>query len=483
MTNLLQSPDDERLENETRQRSHNTPDLAREALHPRHWLVEEVLTSAPLVVSDMLAFAASTAAVHALGRAIGMGGPNLLGLLPSIGAVLLLIAFSTGLYPASALNPILELRRIVRGTFLAFVTCAIYVHGFHEVLVSPLPLLAAMLTTAVAIPTCRGLLRRRLAGRSWWGRSATIAGDVDSLQTLHARRTRLRQHGVRPLAWHTELDNDTLIAIAATQPNWLILSASEAWESILTRPIASHFRQISVLVPSLGRIFGQSWLEPAHVGSSTAVHFRNRLMFRRYAFAKRCLDLGICLLALPFVLPIFLVLALLVRLSSKGPVFFGHERLGRGGKTVKVWKFRTMVVDAQQRLEEYLAAHPELAEEWAATHKLKNDPRVTSIGRFLRHTSLDELPQLISVIRGEMSLVGPRPIVPDEIVKYGDVYPLYKQVTPGVTGLWQVSGRNDTTYPERVALDAAYVRNWSIWLDLYVLFRTVKTVLRREGAF
>ena len=147
------------------------------------------------------------------------------------------------------------------------------------------------------------------------------------------------------------------------------------------------------------------------------------------------------------------------------------------------WKFRTMFQDAHLVLEHYLEAHPELLDEWKADHKLRYDPRVTKIGRFLRKTSLDELPQLWNVIRGDMTLVGPRPIVTAEIEKYGDYYGLYTMVKPGITGLWQVSGRNNTTYEERVQLDAYYVRNWSPWMDLYLLLRTIRIVLFAKGAY
>ena len=142
-----------------------------------------------------------------------------------------------------------------------------------------------------------------------------------------------------------------------------------------------------------------------------------------------------------------------------------------------------MVCDADAVLQTYLAANPQARAEWERDHKLKRDPRVTWIGRLLRQTSLDELPQLWNVLRGEMSLVGPRPIVDDEIRKYGDVFLEYTRVLPGITGLWQVSGRNNTTYDERVSLDAFYVGNWSVWLDLYILFRTIRVVLLREGAY
>jgi Undecaprenyl-phosphate galactose phosphotransferase WbaP len=182
-------------------------------------------------------------------------------------------------------------------------------------------------------------------------------------------------------------------------------------------------------------------------------------------------------------LPIIALIALLVKISSPGPVIYGQQRIGFRGRQFKAWKFRTMVSDADSVLEKYLAADRQLREEWEKNHKLRNDPRVTKIGRWLRLTSLDELPQLWNVLLGEMSLVGPRPIVKAEISKYGETFDLYTKVLPGITGLWQISGRNNTTYAERVRLDSYYVRNWSPWIDLYILARTFKVVLRGEGAY
>jgi undecaprenyl-phosphate galactose phosphotransferase len=182
-------------------------------------------------------------------------------------------------------------------------------------------------------------------------------------------------------------------------------------------------------------------------------------------------------------LPVLGAIALLVKLTSRGPVVFAHTRIGRGGRPVRVLKFRTMRKDSQAALREYLAKNPEAKKEWEETFKLQNDPRVTRIGKFLRNTSLDELPQLWNVIRGEMSVVGPRPIVNEEIVRYGSYFKFYAAVKPGITGLWQVCGRNDTTYEQRVRIDEYYVRNWSPWLDLYVLARTAITLIRRTGAY
>jgi lipopolysaccharide/colanic/teichoic acid biosynthesis glycosyltransferase len=148
-----------------------------------------------------------------------------------------------------------------------------------------------------------------------------------------------------------------------------------------------------------------------------------------------------------------------------------------------VWKFRTMRVNSEQMLAGHLAKNPGAAEEWRRGQKLKNDPRVTRLGRILRKASLDELPQLVNVVRGEMSMVGPRPIVDSEIQKYGSAFALYRQVIPGLTGLWQVSGRNERSYDERVELDTYYVRNWSPWLDIYLLARTIKVVVTGYGAY
>lgn len=197
---------------------------------------------------------------------------------------------------------------------------------------------------------------------------------------------------------------------------------------------------------------------------------------------KRTLDLGLTLLLGVMSLPLVLLIVLLIKLTSSGPVFYGQRRCGRGGVPFTAWKFRSMTSDAPQVLERCLATNPELYEEWRRTHKLRDDPRVTRLGRFLRRSSLDELPQFWNILRGEMSLVGPRPIVAEEIARYGDDFALYKKVTPGLTGLWQVSGRNNLSYEERVELDLYYVRNWSVRLDLHVLARTPAVVLRQDGA-
>ncbi len=213
------------------------------------------------------------------------------------------------------------------------------------------------------------------------------------------------------------------------------------------------------------------------------LRFRNNLAHWYNRAMKRAFDLVVCLLGLVVVIPVTIVIAALVRLDSKGPVFFAHHRIGQGGRTFPCYKFRSMVPDAESVLKDYLATHPAAREEWERDFKLKDDPRITRIGAFLRKTSLDELPQVFNVLKGDMSLVGPRPIITAEIPKYGEYFADFCLVPPGITGMWQVNGRSDTTYEERVQMDTWYVRNWSVWIDITYLFKTVAVVLARKGAY
>ena len=198
---------------------------------------------------------------------------------------------------------------------------------------------------------------------------------------------------------------------------------------------------------------------------------------------KRVFDLTITILISPFVLLIVAIIALAVALESPGPIFFSHRRIHRGGAYFSMWKFRTMCLNSAEVLTKHLEDHPEDREEWALNHKLKNDPRVSRIGLFLRRTSLDELPQIWNVFAGTMSLVGPRPIVTAEIEKYGDDFIFYTMVKPGITGLWQASGRSTLTYPQRVALDRRYVEHWTLWMEIQILVRTVRVVFNMNGAY
>ena len=202
-----------------------------------------------------------------------------------------------------------------------------------------------------------------------------------------------------------------------------------------------------------------------------------------YKVVKRVCDLLLAAIAMPILVPVIVLLALLIRLTSPGPVFFSHRRICKNGAFFSMWKFRTMCVNSSEVLEHYLAEHPEARVEWNETHKLQDDPRVTRIGRLMRRLSLDELPQIWNVITGRMSLVGPRPIVAAEVEKYAACFHCYTRVKPGVTGLWQISGRSTLSYDARVKLDCDYVTQWNLINDMKILLLTVRSVVNQEGAY
>lgn len=198
--------------------------------------------------------------------------------------------------------------------------------------------------------------------------------------------------------------------------------------------------------------------------------------------AKRALDVAFSVFALLFFLPAILLIVVAIKAFSRGPVFYGHTRRGFGGATFRCLKFRSMVMNGDEVLARHLADNPAAAIEWNATQKLRDDPRVTPIGRLLRKSSLDELPQFINVLRGEMSVVGPRPVVTSELTHYGAHAADYLCARPGITGLWQISGRSDTSYAQRVAFDAEYVRSWSLAKDMRIIVMTVPATILQRGS-
>jgi len=199
--------------------------------------------------------------------------------------------------------------------------------------------------------------------------------------------------------------------------------------------------------------------------------------------SKRGIDIVIALIALIVFSPLFLMIAALVKFTDGGSVFYGHRRIGHNGQEFRCMKFRTMVQNGEKVLQDYLRNNPDAYEEWRTTRKLQNDPRVTAVGAVLRKLSLDELPQLFNILKGEMSIVGPRPVVADELEMYEASASYYLQTRPGLTGLWQVSGRNDVSYETRVAMDTMYVKNWSITRDLLIIVRTVPAVCMSRGSY
>ena len=199
----------------------------------------------------------------------------------------------------------------------------------------------------------------------------------------------------------------------------------------------------------------------------------------KYESIKRILDVIISSIGLILLLPVFLILAIIIKIDSKGPIIYAHKRIGKNGKEIKIYKFRTMYKNANEMIKDFTE---EQMEEWKTNFKLKNDPRVTKVGNILRKTSLDELPQIINIIKGELSIIGPRPVVEEELEKYGSNKNKFLSITPGLTGFWQANGRSDTTYEQRMQMELYYVDNYNFKLDCQIFFKTFSAVLKKEGA-
>jgi exopolysaccharide production protein ExoY len=220
-------------------------------------------------------------------------------------------------------------------------------------------------------------------------------------------------------------------------------------------------------------------------GNHDAIDSEEASISRVYALGglyKRLIDIVLASVALVWSIPLFAIVAVAIKLCDRGPIFFKHERVGLGGKTFSCLKFRTMRVRSDIHLMRYLEANPQAAEEWKSKQKLSNDPRITAIGGSLRRSSIDELPQLINVLKGDMSLVGPRPVTTEEMARYGRDAAHYLSARPGLTGAWQVSGRNDVSYEQRVLMDAEYCRTWSLIGDISIMLRTVPALFSQRGS-
>jgi len=416
-------------------------------------------------------------------------------------AVLFVMAYAVAkLYPGVAMSPVEELRRLTVTTTLLYLLLGSSIFLFREVeLYSRAAFLMAWPLTLLCVIFGRYGIRSLFARQRWWGYPVIVMGAGQTGEMVIRQLQRQPSLGLKPIAL---LDDDvskhgTLAGVPVVGDLSMAPMLAKTFKipyAIVAMPGVSHTR-LSQLLQNYGRtfahlmiipdLFGMAslWVGAKDLGGILGLEVRQQLFLPGPRLLKAVLDKGLGVTIGLLLLPLIVIVSLLVAFDSPGPILYSQTRIGRGGKLFKAWKFRSMVVDADVVLDKYLYNHPELQASWERDHKLKDDPRITRIGKFLRQTSLDELPQLWNILKGEMSMVGPRPIVHAEVWRYADKFDLYLQVLPGLTGLWQVSGRNNVTYDERVNFDAYYVRNWSMWLDLYILIRTFKVVLAGDGAY
>jgi Undecaprenyl-phosphate galactose phosphotransferase WbaP len=407
-----------------------------------------------------------------------------------------------GLYPGYGLDYVEELRRQTYALAASLAITSIFAFAFQvgDLLSRPL-LVSGYFGLLILTPPLRYLVKRGMARLGLWGKAVVILGAGRTGERLLSALQREWSLGFRPIA---VFDNrraptggvlegvpyggtltDAMGLARERVADTVIFAMPHARRSRLVRFVelaSRNFRNV-IVIPDLAGIITPSAVTARDLAGTFGVEVKHNLLNPWALRAKRMLDLLAVVVGGLLISPLLLTIAVLIKLTSPGPIFYAQQRLGSENRHFRCWKFRTMYADADFFLTELLQTNPELRSEWERNQKLRSDPRITPFGCFLRKTSLDELPQLWNVLRGEMSLIGPRPIVDAEVPKYSNIYQLYQRVKPGISGLWQVSGRNDTGYEERVALDAHYVRNWSVWLDIVILARTVASVIFCRGAF
>ncbi len=397
-----------------------------------------------------------------------------------------------------------EARRLLQSLLISFVLIMVLVfisrsRGYLQF--SRAVILMAAATALIIFPLFRLGMKTLLARLGIWRKAVIILGTNPTARQAARglRKDAMLGYDVkgflREEAGAPEADLDGFPVLGGVAELNAVCGRFAVRDVIIALPDTSQDRLIEVIescedfaetiriVPNIGSLFNLG-VAVEGLGDVLSLSVARNLIKPWNRVLKTVFDYFFATLAALLILPVFLIVAAAIRIDSRGPVIFVQERLGRRGRVFKFYKFRSMHRDNEARLARFLKENPSVQREWDAYQKIKGpDPRVTRVGRFIRRYSLDEIPQLINVLKGDMSLVGPRPYLGREMGEIGKSYPLISRVKPGLTGLWQTSGRNLLTFRERLILDEHYIRNWSLWLDITILLRTGRAVARREGAF
>ena len=404
---------------------------------------------------------------------------------------------AANLYPGYGLTAVVEIERTVKPiTFVyALLATTVYVFDVYEYFPRSIFFMAWGLSL-LFVPLVRFFLRNRLSLLPWYGLPVLfVAPNGTPPRGLEALQN-CRRMGWKPLAVYVlgdshEKDTGVDVPLLTSWEQMLAMKENEAVDTVLVsisdieqhrdflQMLSKKFKHLVLVFPA--DYLGSIWVYPRDLEGRLGLELRFQLLEPTAVLIKKCIDIILGAILLVLILPFVLVIAIMIRLDSPGPVLFRQERLGKGFARFKVLKFRTMAVDAEQKLQYMLEEDPQSWREYRLYHKLANDPRVTRMGRWLRKFSVDELPQLWNVVRGEMSLIGPRAYLPSELDDMGRYADLILQVKPGLTGWWQVMGRQETPFQRRLKLDQYYISNWSLWLDLYVFLKTFWVILRGQG--
>ena len=455
-----------------------------------------------LLVSDVF-FLALSIFVSFLLRGLILSSPMnsvpYLSIMPFILASLPLIFFLRGLYPGFGIDVIKELRLITYSTtivFAIFTTISFLMKDPWDY--SRMIYLSSWILATISVPLGRSLVRKIFGSKSWWGIPVIIIGAGGAGEKVIRSLQKHAHIGLKPIVAVDDdidrwgyIDNIPVIGGLETLPE--LAKKLNIDHSIIAMPSVSRKRQQEIIkkyskffthttvIPDL---FGLSslWVSTRDIGGILGLEVQQRLLKRSSYWKKRAFDITLSLLLGVIAMPIILLVSILIFIDSRGGAFFKQVRMGINNTRFKIIKFRTMHLDAEKKLSVLLNHNQDLREEYERYHKMQNDPRLTRIGKFIRKFSLDELPQFINVLKGEMSLIGPRAYIPWEKVKMLGHDEMILKVAPGISGLWQVTDRNASDFEERLITDVHYIRNWSMFLDIYILARTISVVFMGRGA-
>jgi Undecaprenyl-phosphate galactose phosphotransferase WbaP len=419
-----------------------------------------------------------------------------------VGTVCLLAYASVQLYPGNILNPVEELRRTTLATSITIFSLA----GLTFFIQNPeyysrLTMGLTWLFGLILVPLVRYLLREIVACLGVWGEPVIVVGYGDQGKRLVEYLREHRTMGYDPVAIVDDFADDDYFLKGDDLPVFsacnrcidvtglekvktaivIVSEVSEDQVHTLTRDNTWGYQRIILIYDLLGLC--SLGVTPITLNGMTGFKVHDNLLNKFAQFQKHLMDIVGACIGLLLLSPIFGLIAIAIKLTSRGPVFFHQDRVGKDGRIFRMVKFRTMFENSHQILADILETDQLLKTEWDKYQKLKNDPRLSPMGGFLRRYSIDELPQLWNVLKGEMSLIGPRPFFLEQKEMYGDGYSRYIRTHPGLTGMWQVNVRNQSEFTERSIWDEYYVRNWSIWLDIFILAKTFLVVLRQEGAY
>ena len=412
----------------------------------------------------------------------------------------ILFAFN-GLYPGYGLTAVIEIKQLAKALTLVYGFLGILVYFSKANTDFPRSIfLFAWFISLGIIPILRIIIRNRVSLFRWYGTPVfVIANDEQDISIIETLQ-RCRRMGWNPTAvlllnpqesnqeilkvpqlksvdqlYNKSANDSVKRVIVGTQ----FLALEEEERHKLIRDLNTRFESIVLVSPAYE--LGSIWIEPRDLEGQLGLELHYHLLRTETLFVKRLTDILGASALLLVTSPLLLFVALLIKVSSPGPIFYSHRRKGKDSKDFQMLKFRSMIVDADQRLTALLEQNPQARKEWEDKQKLTDDPRLTGIGKWIRKFSIDELPQLLNVFRGEMSLIGPRPVTDGEIEKYGDYGSLILRVKPGITGWWQIMGRNQTTWDQRTKLEVYYVSNWSLWMDAYITIKTIWVIISGQG--